>query len=139
MYPPCLFDRLKCVYVLSFKIAVRKSELVFSLLTARQIFICAGHCRKLLQAFHRYGGSLRRDGIVRPFSLFASHNDFRIAEYFHVVGKGGLGDMQIVQQDTGTFFAALEQLQDFNSVLVAKRLEYPCYLLLFCLQARHLQ
>ena len=80
------------LYIFDF---VSRAEKRISLFTTRLIFICPVHCRKLLQAFQRLGGTLPRDGIVGPFTLFAPGDDFRIAEYFHVVGERGLSDMQI--------------------------------------------
>ena len=60
---------------------------------------------------------------MRPFALFAAHNNIRIAEDLHVMRQRGLSYLQIIEQYTRTFLSALQEFQYPYTVFVAERLE----------------
>ena len=68
-------------------------------------------------------GSFPVQGIVDPFSFFPAGDQPRVAQDFHMVGKGGLGQMEIFQQHAGAPFSSLEKFQDMQSVFVAQGFE----------------
>jgi hypothetical protein len=67
--------------------------------------------------------SLAADGVVHPLALFPAADDPGIAENLHVVGQGGLADIQRIQQLAGTLFAVTEQLQNLYPIFIAQSLE----------------
>ena len=58
-----------------------------------------------------------------PFSLLASDHDAGITQNLHVMGKGGLTDFQFVEQNTGAFFAAGEQVENLPAVFITESLK----------------
>ena len=73
--------------------------------------------------------TITADGIVHPFTLFPSGDDPSVAKNLHVVRKGGLADIQFLQQTAGAFLAAGQQFQDSDPVFIAQSLENQCHLL----------
>jgi hypothetical protein len=65
-----------------------------------------------------------------PFSLFAPRYQSGIAENLHVVRQSRLADFQFVEQHTGTFFAAFENVEYFPAVFIPKRFENHCSVLI---------
>lgn len=78
---------------------------------------------QLLEQGLQFSGSLMVQGIVDPFAFFPAGDKACVAQDFHMVGKGGLGQMEIFQQHAGAPFSSLEKFQDMQSVFVAQGLE----------------
>lgn len=88
----------------------------------------------------RDGGlaSLAAQLVVGPFALLAAGHDAGFAQYFHVVGHGGLAHVQAVDEHAGALLAAAQELQDRKAVGVAQGLEYLGVFLVVCIHAGHL-
>ena len=80
---------------------------------------------QFFQQFYRIVPARRTQSVVRPFALLTTDDDAGIAEDLHVMGQGGLADLQRIQQLAGAFFAALQQPQDLQPVFIAQGLEHP--------------
>ena len=96
------------------------------LLTARLFSVIGLRNGQTIQVSLRDLNALRRNAVVHPLALLASHDDAGIAENLHVMGQGGLADAQFLQQLTGALLSASQKFQDANAVLVAERLEQDC-------------
>lgn len=69
--------------------------------------------------------AFRANPVVGPLSFGAAGHDPRVAQNTHMVGEGGLADVQLLQQGAGTFFSGAEKLQNLQPVFIAKGLENP--------------
>ena len=69
-------------------------------------------------------GALLTDGIVHPLSLWMPYHHTGITKDLHMVRKGALADLQLLQHDTGALLSSTEQLQNFQPVGVAKGFKY---------------
>ena len=68
------------------------------------------------------------DAVMHPLPLFPTADDSGIAEDSHMVGQGGLTDVQCIQQLTGALFAVVEQFQNLDPVFIPQRFEYISHL-----------
>jgi hypothetical protein len=71
----------------------------------------------------QFPGSFPVQGIVDPFAFFPASDQPCVAQDLHMMGKGGLGQMEIFQQHAGAPLSALEQFQDVEPVFIAQGLE----------------
>jgi hypothetical protein len=71
----------------------------------------------------QFPGCVPVQGIVDPFAFFPTGDQPRVAQDFHMVGKGGLGQMEIFQQHAGAPFSSLEKFQDVETVFIGQGLE----------------
>ena len=87
-------------------------------------------CQQLPKHPTQVANTLATDRVMHPLALFSAGDDPGIAEDLHMVGQRRLADIQFVQQLAGALLAAMEQLQNANTVLIAQSFENRCHILL---------
>ena len=95
-------------------------------------------CDLLLQKMYCSFSTLRINGVMHPLAFFAALDNAGITEDLHVVGEGGLCNMEVIQKHTGTFLATAKQLQNTQTVFIAERFEYSCGINIFRCHPIHL-
>jgi hypothetical protein len=71
----------------------------------------------------QFPGRFPVQGIVDPFAFFPAGDQPCVTQDLHMMGKGGLGQMEIFQQHAGAPLSALEQFQDVEPVFIGQGLE----------------
>ena len=63
-------------------------------------------------------------GVIHPSAFFSAVNQTGLTEYFHVVGQGGLGEMEIFQKHAGASFALLKQFDNAKAAFIGDGLQH---------------
>jgi hypothetical protein len=74
----------------------------------------------------RFADGIRIQRVVRPFAFLSASDKAAFTQDFHVMGQGGLGHLEFLQNLAGAKLTAGEHIHNHGSLGIAQRLEYFC-------------
>jgi len=74
--------------------------------------------------------------IVHPFSVFAPDHKTAVTKYLHVVGKGRLCDVELLQDPAGAQLLAGQHINDHKPIRIREGFEQSGILKIFVAQLR---
>ena len=88
------------------------------------VISCVCHLKQLLDEPGELPAFGLIQGVVHPSAFFSAVDQTGLTEYFHVVGQGGLGEMEIFQKHAGASFALLKQFDNAKAAFIGDGLQH---------------